>query len=106
MAETVDEIFQNLPRRYKPGVVTKRQSYYFSIGDHKYTVTLDPETVTVEEGKTVEDAEVFLKTSADLFLRMYSGEYRPGMADLMSGRIKSNNPLGLKTFLDAFEHEY
>jgi putative sterol carrier protein len=105
MGETVDEIFRRLPERYKPGVVKKTQHFYFSIDDHKYTVTLDPESCTVEEGKTVDNAEVFLKTSADLFLKTYNGEYRPGMSDFMSGRVKSNNPYALKSFIDAFDHD-
>lgn len=106
MAETVDEVFHKLPERYKPGVVKRPQTYYFSIDDHKYTVTLDAESCTVEEGKTVENADCFLKTSEDLFLKMYNGEHRPGMADFMSGRIKSNNPYALKGFIDAFHHDY
>ena len=106
MAETVDEVFHKLPERYKPGVIKKEQSYYFSIDDYKYTVTLDPESCVVEEGKTTEDAHCFLKTSGDLFLKMYNGEYRPGMQDFMSGRIKSNNPYALKGFIDAFDHGY
>jgi putative sterol carrier protein len=103
MPETVDEIFRGLEARFKPGSITKKQTFYFSIDDDKWTVTLDPDTCLVEEGKTVENADCFVKTSTDLFLRMYNGEYTPGVSDFMTGRIKSNNPFAMKTFVDAFE---
>lgn len=102
MAQRVEEVFQNLKSSFKPGVVTKQQTFYFSIDDHKYTVTIRPDDCLVEEGKTVENADCFVKTTEDLFLKMYRGEHYPGMADFMSGRIKSNNPFLMKTFVDAF----
>ena len=102
MAETVEDIFSSLEARYKPGVVQRTQTFYFSLDDYKYTVTLDPQSCKVEEGKTVENADCFVKTSSELFLKMYNGEHTPGMADFMTGRIKSNNPYLMKTFVDAF----
>ena len=102
MAETVDDIFHGLEKRFIPGVVKKDHTFYFSIDDHKYTVTVGPDAAKVEGGKTVENADCFVKTSADLFIKMYNGEHSPGVADFMSGRIKSNNPFLMKTFVDAF----
>ncbi len=102
MAETVEDIFRELESRFKPGVVTKEQTFYFSVDEHKYTVTVGPDSAKVEEGKTVENADCFVKTSEDLFLKMYNGEHTPGVSDFMSGRIKSNNPFLMKTFVDAF----
>ncbi len=102
MAETIDEIFNAMEEHYKPGSFTKETTYYFSLDDEKWTVTLAPDGCTVEEGKTVDEADVFLKTSKDLFLRIYNGEYTPGIGDFLSGRAKSNNPLALKKFVEAF----
>jgi len=105
MAETVDGIFGGLEERYISGSVKETQTFYFSLDDHKWTVTLEPDGCKVEEGKTVENADCFVKTSADLFLRMYNGEHFPGVTDFMTGRIKSNNPYAMKTFVDAFREE-
>jgi putative sterol carrier protein len=102
MAETVEEIFQGLKERFKPDVAKREQTFYFSIDDHRWTVHVGPDACSVEEGKTVENADCFVKTSAELFLKMYNGEHTPGMADFMTGRIKSNNPYLMKTFVDAF----
>ena len=102
MAETVEDIFRGLKARFVPGVAKKEQTFYFSLDDHKWTVRVGPDDCSVEEGKTVENADCFVKTSSDLFLKMYNGEHYPGMADFMSGRIKSNNPYAMKTFVDAF----
>ena len=63
---------------------------------------IDPETCKVERGKTVENADCFVKTSKELFVKMYNGHHVPGMSDFMSGRIKSNNPFAMKTFVEAF----
>ena len=102
MADTVEEIFSELKSMFHPGKAKKEQTFYFSLDDHKWTVKIGPETCVIEEGKTVENADCFVKTSADLFVKMYNGEYKPGMSDFMSGRIKSNNPYALKTFVDVF----
>ena len=60
MSETVDEIFGGLKTRFKPGVVTKAQTFYFSIDEHHYTVTVRPDDCEVEAGKTVESADCFV----------------------------------------------
>jgi hypothetical protein len=102
MADTIDEVFLGLDKHFKPGVVDKELSFYFSVDDHKWTVTVRPEDCTVERGKTVEHADCFVKTNEELFLKMYNGHHYPGMGDFLSGRIKSNNPYMMKTFVEAF----
>jgi putative sterol carrier protein len=101
-AETVEQIFQGLEARFVPGAVDKERTFYFSIDEHKYTVTVGPDAARVEAGKTVENADCYVKTSEDLFVKMYNGEHYPGVSDFMTGRIKSNNPYLMKTFVDAF----
>jgi len=102
MAESAADIFGSLEARFKPGRVPKEHTFYFSLDDHRWTVTIGPTSCRVEDGKTVENADCFVKTSEELFVKMYNGEHTPGMTDFMSGRIKSNNPYLMKTFVDAF----
>ena len=102
MADTIDSIFEELEARFIPGVAKKEMSFYFSVDEHKWTVKVWPERCEVERGKTVENADCFVKTSEELFLKMYNGHHMPGVGDFMSGRIKSNNPYLMKTFVDVF----
>jgi putative sterol carrier protein len=102
MAETVEEIFTSLEARFKQGVSKKPYTFYFSLDEEKWTVSISPDSCKVERGKTTETADCFVKTTEAMFVKVYNGEYRPGMSDFMSGKIKSNNPYLLKTFVDAF----
>lgn len=102
MADTVDDVFEQLDEHFKPGVVSREMTFYFSVDDHKWTVTVGPEACQVERGKTVENADCFVKTSEELFLKMYNGHHYPSMGDFLGGRIKSNNPMLMKTFVEAF----
>ena len=63
MAETVEDIFRGLEARFVPGVVDKEQTFYFSVEDHKYTVTITPDSAKVEEGKT--DAGLYVPQDPD-----------------------------------------
>jgi putative sterol carrier protein len=101
--KTIPTLFNSLPKKYKTGSVKAARTFYFSLDEEKWTVTLEPQACKVENGKTVEKADVVLKTSAELFLKMWNGEYTPGMGDFLAGRIKSNDPQALKTFIAAFE---
>lgn len=98
----IDSIFNQLEQSFKPGVLDKPLSYYFSIDDLKKTVFLDPQHCRVEIGKTTEAADCVCKTSAEFFMRIWEQNYRPGIKDFLSGSIRSNNPEALKTFLVVF----
>jgi hypothetical protein len=98
----VEEVFARLGESYQADKITQKQVYYFSVDEVKKTVTLSPEGVLVENGKTVEEADCVCKTSAVFFMKIWQEGYRPGMADFLSGAIKSNNPFALQTFLAAF----
>ncbi len=101
----VEEIFANLGKHFQANKVAHKQVFYFSVDEVKKTVTLSPERVQVENGKTVEEADCVCKTSADFFLKIWQEGYRPGMGDFLSGKIKSNNPFALQAFLAAFSKE-
>ena len=98
----VEEIFINLGDYFQANKVAQKQVFYFSVDEVKKTVTLSPEKIEVEDGKTVEEADCVCKTSTDFFLKIWQEGYRPGMADFLSGKIKSNNPFALQAFLAAF----
>jgi hypothetical protein len=100
---TVPEIFQWMPDRYRAGRLTATRTFYFSVGPHKYTVVMTPETATVEQGKTREDCDVVLKTTEKLFLRMVVDGKMPGAFDIARGKIKTNNVPGLKQLKDLFD---
>ncbi|HXG93994.1 MAG TPA: hypothetical protein VNN73_16740 [Blastocatellia bacterium] len=95
-------VFKLLPSRFRKGVADRQISYYFSIDDEQWTVVIGPESCEVAEGKTVEEADCFLKTSSGILLGTIKGEYTPSFMDLMTGKIKTNNPALLQTFKDAF----
>ena len=101
----VEEIFASLVKHFQPNKVVQQQVFYFSVDEVKKTVTLGPNGVQVENGKTVEDADCVCKTSADFFLKIWQEGYRPGMGDFLSGKIKSNNPFALQAFLAAFSKD-
>ena len=96
-------IFRTMPERYKPGVLSGTRSYYFSIGDFKYTVELDADKCTVSEGKTVQQADVVLKTTPKIFERLVLESKLPGALDIARGRFKTNDPSGLQAIKDYFD---
>lgn len=98
----VESIFSSLSNSYRPDEINEETSFYFSIDDIKKTVTLTPETCRIEDGKTIESVDCVCKTDSEFFLRIWNEDYRPGMSDFLSGKIKSNNPMALKDFLAAF----
>lgn len=100
---TVPEIFDAMPSRYRKGSATSARSFYFSVGDHKYTVKIDAEGCTVESGKTIDNADVVLKTTPELFEKMVVKGKLPGALDIARGKIKTNDPGGLKALRDWFD---
>lgn len=101
----LETIFQELPALFVPTAVTQPVSFYFSLGDYKATVQVDPAGCQVSTGKTVDSADCVCKTSPEFFLRIWQEGYRPGMKDFLSGTIKSNNPSALQIFLKCFGKE-
>lgn len=97
-----EEIFSAMQEQYQKGVFTLPTTFYFSIDDIKKTVTLGAEGCTVEDGKTVEEADCVCKTSGEMFSRIWNDGYRPGIMDFMGGAIKSNAPQLLQQLLTAF----
>jgi len=101
----VDELFAAMPSQYVPGLVSQPVSYYFSFENSKKTARLTSERAVIEDGKTVDAADCVCKTSAAFFIAIWRDGRRPGMGDFLSGKIKSNNPAALETFLRCFGKE-
>lgn len=98
----VHQIFERLPGYFQPGRLRQTRKFYFSLdGDERWTVLLTPERCEVMPVHS-EDADCYFKASTELFLDVWNGRHTPSLADFMSGRIKSNNPLMLREFVSAF----
>jgi len=99
----IPQIFAAMSGRYKKGSTATPRSFYFSIGDLRYTVKVDAAGCVVEAGKTVENADVVLKTTPELFQRMVVEGKLPGALDIAMGRIKTNDPKGLQQLREWFD---
>ncbi len=92
-----------MARRYRKGSAPEPKSYYFSVGEHKYTVSVGPDECKVEAGKTVENADVVLKTTPELFEKMVIRGKLPGPLDIARGKIRTNDPMGLQKLREMFD---
>lgn len=104
MSQALVDAFERLQQRYKKDVVKKATTFYLSLGDapdQKWTMTLTSEACVAAPGKS-ESADVVLKTSEDLFVKLIRGEWVPGAMDFMRGKIKTNDIDGLKLLKDCF----
>lgn len=100
--EGLREVFDELKLRFVPGVVQAPLSYYFSLGDERWTVRATPTELEVAQGKTVEAADCVLKTSPQLFERIVRMAWVPGPNDFMTGQIKTNNVAHLLSMQKLF----
>ena len=99
---TIADIFAEMPTRYIPGRSQETKTYYFSIGDQKFTVRLSPEACEVQEGKG-DHADYVLKTTPELFEKMVIRGKMPGPLDIARGKVKTNDPLALKRMRELFD---
>ena len=99
----VAEVFETLQRWFEPGVIKTPRSFFFSLdGEEKWLVRLSKDTCVVEKGEPAQNADVYFKSSTQMFLDVWNGRYTPSAKDFLLGTIKSNNPLALKDFITAF----
>jgi putative sterol carrier protein len=100
----ISDVFNGLCQRFNKKNVKVARTFYFSLGeDEKWSVALTPEKCMVKAGKPDKDADCFFKASEEMFLDVWNGRHAPGPSDFLMGRIKSNNPMLLKEFVDAFK---
>ena len=98
----IEEIFSSLPSLFVKSAITEPLVFYFSMDEYKKTVYLSPETCAVDQGRTTDEADCVCKTSPEFLQKIWQDDYRPSVADFLSGAIKSNNPEALQKFLIAF----
>ena len=98
----IEEIFASLPSLFVKDVISDPIVFYFSMGEYKKTVYLSGESCQVDDGRTTDEADCVCKTSPEFFLQIWRDDYRPSVADFLSGTIKSNNPEALQKFLITF----
>jgi putative sterol carrier protein len=95
---------ETLKRRFKPGTVARKTTYYLSLGDaddEKWTVTLTPTDCELAPGKT-EGADCVLKITRELFVKLCDGTFKPGVMDVVTGKLKTNDPQLLMRLQQAF----
>lgn len=95
------EIFTAMPGRYLPGKLSKPLTFYFSVGEEKYTVRLDAAACTVTPGKT-ENADCVVKADPAVFEALVLKGKAPGPLDIARGKFKTNDPALLMALKDCF----
>ncbi|MBN2197422.1 MAG: AMP-binding protein [Polyangiaceae bacterium] len=101
--ESLAEVFAELRDRFVAGAVEKPVSYYFALGEDRWTVKVSHSACEVMPGKVVNPADCVLKTSPDIFTRIVREAYTPSPAEFVSGAVKSNNINLLFTFQKVFQ---
>jgi len=100
-------LFEELEEKFLPGAVDKPVSFYFTLGNDelsKWTLRIDPARCEVKLGKPDGGtADCVLKTTPEIFTRIVREAYVPGVAEFLSGAVKSNDVGLLQTFQKAFQ---
>jgi putative sterol carrier protein len=93
MAGTVQEFFETLSSRADATKTAgMRHSYVFDIeGAGQWTVKVEDGSVTVSPG--VQDADVTISTSQEVFEKIVAGEQNPTSA-YMTGKLKLKGDMG------------
>ena len=99
---SVRDIFLNMPARYIPKAGLPTRTYYFSVGEERWTVTMHADRCEATPGKTVDNADVVLKCDPGLFEKMVLHGKMPGPLDIARGKIKTNDPGRLTALRDYF----
>ncbi|MFZ5481505.1 MAG: hypothetical protein ACOZNI_32385 [Myxococcota bacterium] len=98
---TTREIFDAMPGRFVPGKAPRPLTFYFSVGDDKYTLRLDAKTCEVRPGK-VEGADCVVKADPRVFEDLVLKGKAPGALDIARGKFKTNDPSLLMVLKDCF----
>jgi hypothetical protein len=96
----LENILKEAIQNYSP--MDKEYSFYFVIDeDKKFTIFAKANCLEVEEGKKIENADCVCKMTSELFEKVWYENYKPGMKEIFSGTLKTNNPEALQKFLKA-----
>ncbi len=105
-SDEIRSVFAALEARFRPGRVTTETTFFFELGSgpgQRWTVRVDAERCEIVEGPPASSADCKIATSPELFLKIVRREHTPGMLDLMTGRIRSNDPFKLSVLGQAFD---
>ena len=102
--EQVGEAFASLPNRYDSDRMDRPLSWYFSLGDVKYSVAITLEGCTVNPGRPQGgSADCVIKATPDMIRRLICESYVPTPAEFVSGVIKTNDIPLLIEFSRVFD---
>ena len=100
----IEVAFESLEARFEAGRVKKPMSWYFSLGDTRYTVAVSPEKAAVTTGKpTGGKADCVVKTSEEMLRKIIQDGYVPEPPEFFSGVIKTNDIPMLIEFSKVFD---
>lgn len=92
---TVEEVttraFQGLPARFDAARVERPLTWYFSLGELRWTVKVSDSGCEVFPGRPTGEADCVVKTSAELLVAMVEKAWIPEPAEFFSGRIKTSD---------------
>jgi len=89
--EVTTRAFQGLPARFDAARVERPLTWYFSLGEQRWTVKVSNTGCEVYPGRPTGDADCVVKTSADLLVAMVEKAWIPEPAEFFSGRIKTSD---------------
>jgi long-chain acyl-CoA synthetase len=96
--------FEGLAKRYDPERIERSVSWYFSLGEVKYSVAVTAEECTVQPGRpSTGSADCVIKATPDMINRLICEGYVPTPAEFMSGAIKTNDIPLLIEFSRVFD---
>lgn len=95
-------LIADLTRTYVPGKVTDTVDYYFSIDAFKATLRCHPDRCEVVEGPSDGKANVVIKTTEKLFVKVFLEGKMPGPIDIARGKFKTNDVEGLQRLKTLF----
>ena len=103
---TAERLMIELSEKFSAERVKKPVTWYFSLGersDEKWTLSIDQERVIYHAGKPQQGkADCVLKTDLSIFTRMVRESYVPSITEFTDGKVKTNNPIHLRTFQTVF----
>ena len=98
-----EEIIEELQRRYDPARIKKPSTWALALngkGGPRYTLEISTENLVIKKGK--HDADIVIITSDEFLRKIVFEAFTPGVPEFVSGKIKSNNPMGMMEFQAIF----
>lgn len=98
----MEKLITEMTSTFRKNVFLEKKTFYFELENDVVTATVDAHSIQFEKGKTVADPDCNCKTSSEMLRMIWFNGYQPGILDFLGGKIKTNDPLMLQLFLQAF----